>query len=154
MSTQGTRRKSNANIQATQDVVSNNFANGDWVPVLAFTGGNGTAALTINEAKYVKAGKQVTLTANVTIVKGTATGSLNFSGIPFVPNANYMGQMLTNTGNLAMPAQNFVKVRISSLGIEFVRVLISGSQEGLTALAATELPASVNFTMTFVYGIN
>lgn len=150
---QGTRRTSNADIQAAIDL-ADNFAQGSWTPTLDFTGGNGTATMVVNEAKYVKAGKMVTVTANVTIAKGTASGSLVMDGLPFVPNANYMGQMLTNTGNLAMPAQNFVKVRASGIGIEFVRVLISGSQEGLTALVASELPASVNFTMTFFYGVD
>lgn len=154
MSTQGTRRKSNASIQATQTTVDNSFASGDWVPTLAFSGGNGTATISTFEAKYARAGKMVTVTAAFTVVKGTASGSFNMSGLPFVPNSGYMGQMLTNTGNLAMPAQNFVKVRCSATGIEFVRVLISGSAEGLTALLASELPASVSFTITFHYAIN
>jgi hypothetical protein len=58
------------------------YEEGSWTPVSSFTGGNGTRTDTVT-GKYTKIGDMVYANFDIAITKGTASGNLSVTGLPF-----------------------------------------------------------------------
>jgi hypothetical protein len=72
---------------AAQDASSNantldDYEEGSWTPASSFTGGNGTRTDTVT-GKYTKIGDMVYANFDIAITKGTASGNLSVTGLPF-----------------------------------------------------------------------
>src|SRR5690606_24227746 len=72
------------------------YAAGTWTPSIS----NGTAALTVASATYVKIGRQVTASASFFLTKGTGSGNITFTGLPFTATS------ATNYRSLALVWQD------------------------------------------------
>jgi hypothetical protein len=91
------------------------YEEGTWTPGYAF-GTPGTSAFTYTGGRlgtYVKVGNLVSCffyLDNVTIVKGTASGSLNVTGLPFTVagNTDYSGGVVTLTDSYPIGPQAFL----------------------------------------------
>jgi hypothetical protein len=58
------------------------YEEGTWTPASSFTGGNGTRTDTVT-GKYTKIGDMVYANFDIAITKGTASGNLSVTGLPF-----------------------------------------------------------------------
>jgi hypothetical protein len=58
------------------------YEEGSWTPASSFTGGNGTRTDTVT-GKYTKIGDMVYANFDIAITKGTASGNLSVTGLPF-----------------------------------------------------------------------
>jgi hypothetical protein len=58
------------------------YEEGSWTPASSFTGGNGTRTDTVT-GKYTKIGDMVYANFDILITKGTASGNLSVTGLPF-----------------------------------------------------------------------
>jgi hypothetical protein len=58
------------------------YEEGTWTPASSFTGGNGTRTDTVT-GKYTKIGDMVYANFDIFITKGTASGNLSVTGLPF-----------------------------------------------------------------------
>ena len=71
--------------------IYNDIESGGWTPVIVGADTAGTYQLLSSAARYMKAGNQITLTANVTLaasVTGGGSGNLRISGVPYPRNTN------------------------------------------------------------------
>ena len=75
----------------------NDYEEGTWTPTDA---SGGALVLTINYAKYVKIGKQVTVNANIGYPANADANNATIGGLPFTVEAsNYVpAPVVTNTG--------------------------------------------------------
>lgn len=82
---------------------------GAWTPGIAFTSGNGTASIAAVTAHYSKVGKQVMAAFNFSVTKGTGSGNLRLTGLPYASSSAtaYIGMspITQDVASLAYSAQ-------------------------------------------------
>ena len=74
------------------------YEEGTWTPTVTFSGGNGNLTYNNQIGGYTKIGRQVTLTGYVDFNKGTASGTLRFTGTPFDAGTHYSALSLRPVG--------------------------------------------------------
>ena len=88
-----------ANSDGSRTVSSNlldDYEEGSWTPTIGGSSSNGTKTMTTQYGKYVKVGKQVTVSCYVGWNSFTGTGTLNIYGLPFTCwNDAHAGAVMT-----------------------------------------------------------
>jgi hypothetical protein len=78
------------------------YEEGTFSPSISYSGGSGDTAVVTQVGRYVKIGKWVTVSINVSWVESTASGNLSITNLPFtsvnVTNANFVGQAVALSG--------------------------------------------------------
>jgi hypothetical protein len=78
------------------------YEEGTFSPSISYSGGSGNTAVVTQVGRYVKIGKWVTVSINVSWVETTASGNLSITNLPFtsvnVANANFVGQAVALSG--------------------------------------------------------
>jgi hypothetical protein len=78
------------------------YEEGTFSPSISYSGGSGDTAVVTQVGRYVKIGKWVTVSINVSWVESTASGNLSITNLPFtsvnVANANFVGQAVALSG--------------------------------------------------------
>jgi hypothetical protein len=98
---------SGISFPATQSASSDantldDYEEGTWSPVSSFSGGNGTRTDVDMRGRYTKIGRCVTIVMWTQITKGTASGNLSITGLPFAmgSTATYVLGVPVASGNL------------------------------------------------------
>lgn len=107
----------------------------------AFSGSNGTATMANSVMEYHKKGNDIFIRAQLRVTKGTASGSLAATGIPFVNSSSGQGRIHCGTLNQFSSFTNetfFCRAEApNTLG--FVRV--SGGNAGIGPIDASNMNA-------------
>jgi hypothetical protein len=107
----------NAGVQFPAVQVASSDANrlddyreGTWTPVIGGSGGTSGQTYLVQSGLYVKKGQDVTLYFSVQLsAKGTITGNVQLSGLPFAAHATYGGG-----GSLLWSALAVAKVNVTA----------------------------------------
>lgn len=114
---------------------------GTWTPAIS----NGTAALTVASANYYKVGRSVTASASFFLTKGTGSGNITFTGLPFAATS------ATNYRSLALVWQDQTSatwnVMVSASGTS----LALQSDTSGTAVTFASLSDTRSFRLTITY---
>jgi hypothetical protein len=71
------------------------YEEGTWTPTLLFGGASTGVTYSVQEGLYTRVGRQVTLTGRILLTsKGSSTGSVTVTGVPFSGGANYPAQIV------------------------------------------------------------
>jgi len=130
------------------------YEEGSWTPVV--TAGGNDATMSVQVGRYVKIGKQVTLTCSAFISgKGSMSGAVKISGIPFtaetVTNIAYAGCVgFWQGGNLG--AANSPACFINSAGTT-IDMWVHDATSGSTAIDTSEISTSFGIYITVTYNV-
>jgi hypothetical protein len=161
--------KSGITFPATQVASSDantldDYEEGTWTPALTFAT-PGTLALTYNQqsGSYTKIGRLVTVIFRVSfaaagIIKGTASGDLSITGLPFtVGSANAYQYVDLGSSITDITTGSFALITATGTSITFETVSTSGTriQRDSAALTAASFAASnagfITISGTFTY---
>jgi hypothetical protein len=85
----------NTNAPGMTSELLNWYEEGTWTPALLFGGGSTGVTYSVQEGLYTRVGRQVTLTGRILLTsKGSSTGSVTVTGVPFSGGANYPAQIV------------------------------------------------------------
>ena len=129
----------------------NDYEEGTWTPTYT-TDGTGFGAIThdIQDGKYTKIGRTVTLTCRLrtsSVTHGSVSGSLSVSGAPFTPasgsglNLYWVG---FNSSFQSSQAPNVVRVSEGITNMELYELPSAGGYSFNDALAGTDLATGSN----------
>ena len=132
------------------------YEEGTWTPTYT-TDGNGFGAIThdIQDGKYTKIGRTVTLTCRLrtsSVTYGSVSGALSVSGMPFTPasgsglNLYWVG--FNSTWNGAQ-APNVVRISEGQTNMELYELPSAGGYSFNDALAGTDLATGSNANYTY-----
>lgn len=139
---------------ATQTAVADpntldDYEEGTWTPVLGGTGGTSGQTYTTQTGTYTKVGNKVTLTFDIILsAKGTITGNVQISGLPFVAGAgNGIAVTSFRYGVLATNWVNVIGLLVATTSVMLVRGAAAAATNNDTSLVT----ADINNT-TFISG--
>lgn len=129
------------------------YEEGTWTPVLAFTT-NGTGVITTNVCRFTRIGNRVFLQGYVLITKGTASGALTFTGLPYAASSISNFYQKINVfcfGNITHPANRTeitgYILSNSTLNMQFNNTAGAAS----TSIGAADLGTTTEFTFEGSY---
>ncbi len=131
------------------------YEEGTWTPTLTGNDTPGTYTFSASNALYTKVGRQVSVSARLTV--GTATGGegvAKFGGLPFTKGANqtYVGAIVmsgvdTTAGTISLAVQSFSTINASS---EFAIVQMQDNAASVTLdIAGIASGDALFFSFTF-----
>jgi hypothetical protein len=131
------------------------YEEGTWTPTLAGDTTAGTYTFSASNALYTKVGRQVSVSARLTL--GTASGGAGiakFGGLPFTKSANqaYVGAIVmsgvdTTAGTISLAVQSFSTISASS---EFAIVQMQDNAASVTLdIAGIASGDALFFSFTF-----
>jgi hypothetical protein len=139
---------------STNPNVLDAYEEGTWIPTLVGGTTAGSYSVASTTATYIKIGRQVTVTALVTItVNSAGSGTARFGGLPYAKSADQAlsGSVTTQSITLDAAIKN-LSVGVYTYGLDSTFV-ITGARSGTTALAidvSTISTGSIAF-FTFSY---
>lgn len=126
------------------------YATGTFVPVLTFAGGTTGITYSTQTAEYVRISNMAFINIRVVLTsKGSSTGSMTLTGLPYTPNTNasqlnISAQNITYTGQLVATGNN--------AGTDLlIQAIVSGGS--VTTITNTGFANNSSFTITGVYFI-
>jgi hypothetical protein len=134
--------------------VSREVARTTCTLTLSFSTSNGTATIDIQTCNYVRVGGLVLLMYDLTITKGTASGSFRLAGVPVAPTGSLFAQQLANFTGTTFPADT-VPVAVadsSSPNLRFYEKTLSTSAQ--STITAAEMAATTSVSGLVVYMAN
>lgn len=126
------------------------YEEGTWQPIVKSSGTSGTQTYSRQEGKYVKIGKQVTLTFRVTITAKASgmTGNAVIEGFPFAVNG-YCGITIALVFGLTMVSG--YTVNISAYGADSTIWLISLSDGSWSSIPIANLASNFDMIASATY---
>jgi hypothetical protein len=143
----------NGNASSNPEVLDS-YEEGTWIPTLVGGTTAGSYTITTSSAKYIKIGRQVTVTAKMDItVNSAGTGALRFGGLPFPKDSSLFMAGGVITQNISINAAIMSlspSAWTSSLDSTFA---ISGPRSGAAPLEldCADVSASAYVIITITY---
>lgn len=134
---------------AHSTLLANFISAGTWTPALAFSTSNGTASMTYT-ATYMAisdgTNRMIHLYMEAVITKGTASGNLQFTGMPV--NANNITPFATMTINMDVGNGNFMYCNTSGA---LALVKSDSASGGNVAITAADMAATSYIRISGIY---
>ena len=139
---------------ATQSASSNantldDYEEGTWTPAVEFGGASTGVTYTSRQGTYTKVGRAVTVQCQVLLSsKGSSTGAMSVSGLPFTPQANttaVTGWIDTSAATIVVPVTSLIFGSNPAVNFFFVS---AGNQQNYTDVQAQN---SSNIVVTATY---
>lgn len=130
------------------------YEEGSWTPAITFTTpGDLNVVYSAQSGEYIKIGRQVTLSMIVitsTFTHGTASGSLNISGMPFASNGSHHQGALDFQGITKANYTNFI---LKTNAASVLECWAGASAQNRSAVTAADMPSGgvVALLSTVVY---
>lgn len=144
-------------------VAFGSFVNIEGIPTTAnevpfnlsplFSGGNGTATVSGTNT-YIKSGANVFIALRPSITKGTASGSLALSGLPFLVSQYGKSEVHCGTANLftGLLASGTVYARCTNTTTNVEYAQVSGTTQGINPITVSNMTAgAMDLLNEFVY---
>jgi len=143
-----------SNVAGMTSELLNDYEEGSWTPVISDGTNNATMTATYNNGKYIKVGRNVTLTGYIlTDSLGSVTGTIRITGIPFTNGSGYgyiAGGVIGNGGGLNITAGHNITTTISTGGT-YLLLNVWDDAAGATPMQASEWSADGQIQMTITY---
>jgi len=132
----------------TSITFSNAYQTGTWYATL--TDGTQNATMAANLCNYVKIGKQVTVSGNISVSSlGAVTGPIRIAGLPFVISGFAGGSVNYAAGFSLTPGQSVTLLANNSESI--IRPMVWNAAGGTTQMTAAQWGATGNSSITMTY---
>jgi len=133
------------NIQFTQN---SQYQTGTWNATL--TDGTNNATMGSFTCNYVKIGKQVTVSGNISTTSlGSVTGSIRIAGLPFAVSG-FAGGVVGNASGFSITAGQTVTLLANNTGTD-IYPRVWNSTSGSTGMTAAQWGATGNIAFTMTY---
>ena len=133
------------------------FASGTWTPVVTFGGGSTGITYTIQAGSYNKIGNLVFIAATLFFAKGSSTGAIIISGLPYTCTAtvNPEYDLAVTLGRGITAAAGFTYFHANVIdGTTTIQMYQDNTAGGISnQMDNTYFSASVNFTLSGFYSI-
>lgn len=133
----------------------NHYEEGTCTPTLAFSGGLGTATASPSVCRYTKIGNRTHLSFYVTVTKGTGTGSMTFTGLPYASTnlTNFYQTCVASTfAGVTVPANRSMVIAYIGPNSSTLSLQFNSTNGGTNAsLAASDLGATSEFIFSCDY---
>ncbi len=124
---------------------------GEWAPAAALAT-PGTSSNSAQYGQYQRIGNFVSFVGNLTFAKGTGTGVLTITGLPFTANGRYFPVQIFPDGNGPGGTAGTVLVARTNPGATTIAIASLNQTNGvLTALTDVNLNASATMYISGTY---